>query len=344
MLQVIYDVRFLDHLTGRGHPERPARLAAFIDGLEAGGSARADFIAPEPLDRRALATVHDGRYVQLIERYCESLSSVEMLGELPTGDTTVGHDSFEIALLAAGASVSSVERAALDAPALAVVRPPGHHAEPARGMGFCLLNNVALAAAHARATRGPVLIVDFDYHHGNGTQAWVERALALPGPPIGFISTHAYPAYPGTGAFDESQVRDGGFVIDVPLSHATNTEDFVAAWSSLLPAALRRIRPAAIVVSAGFDFLAGDPIAGLPIDRSAVDSLCGLIGQTGAEAGAGIALVLEGGYSLENLTASGATLARAFGANAMKTHVPAAKLPRDERLAAMTREALRWLA
>ncbi|HXM17916.1 MAG TPA: hypothetical protein VN934_03800 [Candidatus Tumulicola sp.] len=341
MLQVFYHHRFTEHLTGRGHPERPARLAAFIEGLAQGGSAPDSFIAPTPLDRGALASVHDEPYLSLIERYCESLQPGEV-GELPTGDTMVGHDSFEIALLAAGAAVSASERARVDAPALGVTRPPGHHAEPARGMGFCLLNNAALAAAHARAN-GAVLIVDLDYHHGNGTQAWVEEAHARPGPPLGFISTHAYPAYPGTGAFDESQVANNGFVIDIPLAHSTDTEDFVAVWSTLLPATTRRIKPATIVVSAGFDFLAGDPIAGLPIDISAVDALCGLIGQAGADAGAGIALVLEGGYSLENLKASGEALARSFGACSARTAVPAARVPADKRLAAMTAEALRWL-
>lgn len=343
MLQVFYHQRFTEHLTGRRHPERPERLAAFVEGLTHGGSAPDSFIAPAPLDRGALASVHDEPYLSLIERYCASLQPGEV-GELPTGDTMVGHDSFQIALLAAGAAVSASERARVESAALAVTRPPGHHAEPARGMGFCLLNNAALAAAHARANSGPVLIVDFDYHHGNGTQAWVEEALARPGAPLGFMSTHAYPAYPGTGAFDESQVSNNGFVIDIPLAHSTNTGDFVAVWSTLLPATIRRIKPSTIVVSAGFDFLAGDPIAGLPIDVSAVDALCGLIGQAGADAGAGIALVLEGGYSLENLKASGEALARSFGAGSARTRVPASRVPTDKRLAAMTTEALHWLS
>ena len=318
-------------------------MSAFTAGLAAGGSAKERFIAPAPLERDALCGVHDQTYVSLVERYCESLEPATEVGELPTGDTTVGHDSFEIALLAAGGSVAAAEQADVDAPALCVPRPPGHHAEPARGMGFCVFNNVALAADRARKTRGPVLIVDFDYHHGNGTQAWVEEALGRPGAPLGFISTHAYPAYPGTGAFNESQVRENGFIIDIPLSHATGTADFVGVWSSLLAGLVRRIKPATIVVSAGFDFLAGDPIAGLPIDGSSVESLCGVLGACGAEAGAGIALVLEGGYLLENLTASGETLARCFGENAIRTHVPASTMPSDPRLAAMTREVLDWL-
>lgn len=256
------------------------------------------------------------------------------MAELPTGDTVVCRESFDVAMLAARAALQAVETCRLGAPVMAAMRPPGHHAEPARGMGFCIFNNLAIAAAWARKNIGPVLIVDFDYHHGNGTQAWVERAVQEDGAEIGFISTHAYPAYPGTGAFSESQRRDNGFVVDIPLPHTTATEDFLAVWSSLLPALARHIEPKIVLVSAGFDFLAGDPIAGLPISLQAVDGLCGLLTRLSEETSAPLALIFEGGYNLDNLRASGEAVGRAFSAASSGAR-SAAPMLRDARLAAM---------
>jgi len=210
-------------------------------------------------------------------------------------------------------------------------------------MGFCVFNNVAVAAAASLRERGPVLIADFDYHHGNGTQAWVERMLAAGEPHLGFVSSHAYPAYPGTGAFDESAVREHGFVVDFPLAHSTDTDDFIAVWANALPAAAQRVRPASIIVSAGFDFLSGDPIAGLPIAGRAVDALCALFGEVADRHQASLALVLEGGYSLDNLRASGSSLAYDFGKHSGDVHVPTAAQPRDARLRQMVAQALTWL-
>jgi acetoin utilization deacetylase AcuC-like enzyme len=340
-MRVTFDPRCAEHLTGAGHPERPQRIAAFVGGLEAGGCARAGFVCADPANRSDIRAVHDAAYVAAVERFCETIPPGSV-AELPSGDTNVGHTSFEIALLAAGIVVDAALAARPGAPTLAVARPPGHHATPKRGMGFCVFNNVAVAAQRLRGVSGPVLIADFDYHHGNGTQAWVERALADRGSPIGFVSSHAYPAYPGTGAFDESRVDEGGFVLDMPLPLTTITDDFVAVWSSLLPAITKKFRPAHILVSAGFDFLAGDPIAGLPVSPRAVDSLCGLFGQVADVCGASLCFVLEGGYSLENMTASGLALARDFGVASGEVEVPASSLPSSPHLREIVTEALTW--
>ncbi len=210
-------------------------------------------------------------------------------------------------------------------------------------MGFCVFNNIAVAAATALRSGHRVLIVDFDYHHGNGTQAWVESALEQRTNGLGFISTHAYPAYPGTGAFNESKMSDAGFVIDIPFPHSTDTTDFIAVWSSLLPPLAQRLKPTIILASAGFDFLAGDPIAGLPVAPRAVDALCGLLGEVASRCQAGLAFVLEGGYSLDNLRTSGSSLAYDFGKHSIDVAVPQAIAPKDERLRFMVEEVQRWL-
>jgi acetoin utilization deacetylase AcuC-like enzyme len=300
------------------------------------------FVEPSAAPASAIIAVHDRRYVDLVERYCAAIpSGGQAVAQLPTGDTVVANESYDIALLAAGGALRALDLAASGRPSLAIVRPPGHHAEPTRGMGFCVFNNVAVAAQAARERLGATLIVDFDYHHGNGTQAWVEHAVADGGAPVGFISTHAYPAYPGTGAFSESQIVDGGFVVDIPLPLSTMTDDFVAVWAALLPALAAKLRPKAILVSAGFDFLAGDPIAGLPVAPRAVDALCALIGHVAEEHRAALTLILEGGYSLDNLRQSGAKVAYDFGKHSNDVHVPESSLPGDPRLRAMVTEILR---
>jgi acetoin utilization deacetylase AcuC-like enzyme len=341
-MRVVFDPRCAAHLTGNGHPERAERLTAFVSGLEEGGCARDGFVAAQPATLDQICEVHEPAYVAAVERFCSSIPDTGIVRELPGGDTNVGRSSFEIALLAAGAVMDAAVSAAPGKPSLAVVRPPGHHAGPSRGMGFCIFNNVAVAAQRLRADDGPVLIADFDYHHGNGTQTWVEKALADGGTPVGFLSTHAYPAYPGTGAFEECVVGDGGFVVDVPLPLTTVTEDFIAVWSSLLPIVGRRFQPAAIIVSAGFDFLTGDPIAGLPVGLRAVDSLCGLFGQVADDCGASLCFVLEGGYSLPNLAASGRSLALDFGGAASSVPVPESSLPSSPRLRAYVNEVITW--
>ena len=322
-------------------------MTAFIEGLEAGGCSRDSFIAPQPASQSDVTAVHDPHYVQIVENICSSLTGGR-LTELPTGDSVVCAASYELALLASGAAITAVQRATPGSPALSLARPPGHHATPTQGMGFCVFNNIAVAAQWARRNLGAVLIVDFDYHHGNGTQAWVERELGGGGPPLGFISTHAYPAYPGTGSFGESRLRDGGFVIDVPLPHSALTDDFTGVWRALLPPLAQRVSPAVIAVSAGFDFLAGDPIAGLPVAPRAVDALAGLLAETAAQTSAPLALIFEGGYLLDNLRAAAQSLARNLAqenvvAGIYSGAADAGSEIKNAGLRAMVDEVLGWL-
>jgi len=332
-------------VTGAGHPERASRVAAFVAGLREGaGPETSELGFLRPIEASSggagdLLAVHDVSYVELVQRTCAELSG-NRLAQLPTGDTMVSRASYDCALLAARSAIQAARMAKIDAPAFSAMRPPGHHAEPNRGMGFCVFNNVATAAAWARKNVGSVLIVDFDYHHGNGTQAWVERTVREPGADLGFISTHAYPAYPGTGAFNESQIIESGFVIDIPLPLGTGTEDFIAVWASLLPPLARRVAPKLILISAGFDFLSGDPIAGLPVALRAVDELCCSLQAVSAECAAPLAFVLEGGYSLENMRGSGQVVATSFRRTAARTSLQP-NVPADARLRAMVSEVVK---
>jgi acetoin utilization deacetylase AcuC-like enzyme len=342
-MRVTLAQRFAEHRTGVGHPERPERIEAFIAGVEAGGCRRADIQPAQAAPLSAILAVHGAAYVAMVERICLGLDADD-IAELPTGDTIVSRASYEIALEAAGAALAAAEQSAAGEPTLAIARPPGHHATPDRGMGFCIFNNIAIAAEQIRRAGGPVLIADFDYHHGNGTQTWVEREHAAgSGSPIGYMSSHAYPAYPGTGAFAESHVNENGFIIDVPLPLTTVTDDFIAVWTKLLPPLVHRLRPAALLVSAGFDFLAGDPIAGLPVSIRAVDALCGLFGSVAHESGASLTFVFEGGYSLENLSASGTSIAKAYGDGRSALNAPEAGEPASPKLRAIVSEVLGWL-
>jgi acetoin utilization deacetylase AcuC-like enzyme len=209
-----------------------------------------------------------------------------------------------VARRAAGGAIAALDASVrFGEPVFALVRPPGHHAESARGMGFCLFNNVAVAARAFQAQHGGnVLVLDFDYHHGNGTEA-------VAGSGLSYVSTHAYPAYPGTGA--KSYAADGGVVLNVPLPVAgVSTEAFVAIWEWLAREAARELRPDAIVVSAGFDYVAGDPVGDLGVEVGAAASLAAAIDGIAWEFCNGrVAYVLEGGYNPAALFSSIAAVA-----------------------------------
>src|SRR5262245_8455856 len=214
---LIASERFAEHQTPPGHPERPERADVMDVMANRWRTRDAAVVAPPPATREALARVHDDDYVELIEQTAGRALQLDP-------DTYTSPESYEIALLAAGAAVEAVDRVmnGRTRTAMALVRPPGHHAERDRAMGFCLYNNVAVAAAHARANGAArVAIVDYDVHHGNGTQHIFDTD-----PSVLYVSTHQYPYYPGTGAAREIGQGDGrGFTVNLPLDVGAVDED-----------------------------------------------------------------------------------------------------------------------
>ena len=286
------------HYAGAGHPERPQRFEAILEALRHPDlKQQIAWVEAKPADRVSIERVHPPEYVDLLE------ALATRGGGALDGDTFLGPRSLESVLASAGAAITAVEQGVKEGRALGVTRPPGHHALAERAMGFCFLNNVVLAARHAQ-TLGMerVLIVDWDVHHGNGTQALVERD-----PSIRFVSMHQYPWYPGTGATDE---RGVGNVFNVPrpggLPRATYVRDFLAG----VDAALANWEPDLLLISAGFDSLAGDPLGEFTLEPDDIttwtDALRDRMRQRPVVA------VLEGGYRLDLLAAGVVALVRAL--------------------------------
>ena len=291
----------IDAHASPGHPERQARREAAAAGVrDAAGSRLAEEPA-EPATDAELTRVHDPEYVAvLIESEAEGGGWLDL-------ETYVVPGSMDAARLAAGATIHAARMAvAGDAEvAFAAVRPPGHHARRDRGSGFCLVNNVAIAVAALRADGAArrVAIVDWDVHHGNGTQAIFAGDADLI-----YTSTHQYPFYPGTGAAADDA---GGVAHNHPLDAGDGDEAFVAAWRDELLPAIEAFGAEAILVSAGYDAHAADPLAELTVTEAGFESVARLLGATASRLGLrGVALTLEGGYDLDALRGSAAATVR----------------------------------
>lgn len=298
-MHVVYDDVCGGHLRGIPHPESSDRVEMVAALLHERGML-ADRIPARDATLEELGRVHDSAYLALVRAEVDAMR--RHAGYLSTGDTLVDARSWDAALRAAGGAVAAAEFAAANRQsAFALVRPPGHHAEAARGMGFCLFNNAAVAARAVQAQTGlRVLVVDVDYHHGNGTQA-------VSGSGLSYVSTHGFPAYPGTGGPDENERLAGGdAIINLPLPpHRFGTEAFLAVWERLLPAVVRAVRPQMLVVSAGFDYVAGDPVGDLGVAPEAAADLAALVRRVAEEYCDGRAVyVLEGGYDVPALATS----------------------------------------
>ena len=293
------DPRFLDHETG-DHPERAERIRLIPARLKRAGLLdRCRRVEFQPVDRRALARVHSPAYIDEIWAYAKSGG-----GHLDV-DTVVSPASYEVALLAAGCVCDAVRRlvAGEDTQALCPVRPPGHHALANRAMGFCLFNNVAVAAKVATDELGldRVLIVDWDIHHGNGTQAtfWED-------PRVGFLSIHRWPFYPGSGSAEETGGGAGlGTTVNLPVEFGIAREDYLALFAREVENFAEKMKPQLVLVSAGFDTHRRDPVGSLGLETQDFIPLTNVVlDVAAAHAGGRVISVLEGGYHPEALADS----------------------------------------
>ncbi len=293
-----------EHDMGYGHPECAERLTAIFNALQRPEFAALQWREAPAATSEQLTRVHPQRYVDRI------LASVPPHGlRALDGDTALCPSSGEAALRAAGALCAAVDAVMAGEAdnAFCAVRPPGHHAEPNRAMGFCVFNNVAIGAFHARAVYGlnRVAVVDFDVHHGNGTQAAFETQ-----PNYMYISSHQAPLYPGTGRRSE---RGVGNIVNLPLAPYSGSEEIRSGWNSLLAPELRAFRPDFIFISAGFDAHQLDPLAQLNFTEHDYDWLTREILDIAAEFSQGrVISTLEGGYSLTALAASAALHVKAL--------------------------------
>ena len=296
---LLTDAAMADHASP-GHPERPERAAAVVAGVMAGSQAsgaRLERPLVVPASDGRLAAVHEPRYLAWLAELADHG------GGWIDPDTYVVAGSWNAARLAAGAAVQGALAVARDDAnvAFAVSRPPGHHAHHDLGKGFCLLNNAVVAASALRDDAGVTrfAILDWDVHHGDGTQAMVEDD-----PDVFYASTHQYPWYPGTGAADEGTAT----VLNVPLEMGSGDGEFVAAWTEAILPAAERFGPQAILLSAGFDAHRDDPLAGLRVTADGFGAVARAIGATAHRlAVSGIVVLLEGGYDLDALRTSAAS-------------------------------------
>jgi acetoin utilization deacetylase AcuC-like enzyme len=304
---IVSDRRYLKHFAGRAHPERPQRIEAMIEMAESLKRPDLKFLTPRVATNDEIAMCHGVDYIRDVERTA-SLDRFDF--DL---DTHSSRDSYQTALLAAGGVLTAVE-AVIDGDAnnaFAIVRPPGHHALPNRAMGFCFFNNLAIAAEWLIKVRGlkRVMIVDWDVHHGNGSQEmFYESAEVL------YTSIHQFPHYPGTGSLHEIGYGPGtGYTINMPMPAEFGDSEYLRAFDRLIMPIGRHFKPEFILVSAGFDCHFRDPLAQMRVTEAGFAAMARRVNQLAGECcGGKVVAALEGGYDLEAIAQSGRAVIEEF--------------------------------
>jgi len=291
----------LAHDTGPGHPERPERVASALERLEESGlMAEVESVLPDAAPIEAVTRVHPLQHLKELERVIAS--GARSVNEPDMGIST---SSWEAALVSSGAALLSADRVISGdwRNALCLVRPPGHHAEATHAMGFCLINHAAIAARYLQEVHGlkRVAIIDFDVHHGNGTQHLLEDD-----PSIFYASLHQWPLYPGTGAATERGVGDGeGATLNVPLSAGGTDAVYLTALEDIVLPAVETFAPEALILSSGFDAHARDPLGGMEVTTEGFGQMTRLFLDLAEKSCKGrVISLLEGGYDLEGLASS----------------------------------------
>ena len=294
----LYDSRFLEHDAGRGHPERSERLVSTMAWLE-GRDWFDDLVRVDPVmaDPAWIETVHEASYIARAEETCRAGAPF-----LDVADVGVSRRSSDVARLAAGGALEMADRIVAGdiENGFALSRPPGHHAERGMALGFCLFNNVAIAARYLQRTHGvdKVLILDFDVHHGNGTQHTFEED-----PSVMYASIHQYPYYPGTGAVSETGIgRGAGATVNCPVPAGAGDEEYQRAFNERILPAAEAFAPEFVIVSAGFDAHAADPLAQVRTSTECFAWMTGRIVEVADKhAGGRVLSMLEGGYNIDVL-------------------------------------------
>jgi acetoin utilization deacetylase AcuC-like enzyme len=328
---LIYHSIYLEHDTD-GHPERKERLITALKKIEA-SDLELELITPRPATLEEVGSVHSSGYIDQVRAMSERGGGYLDL------DTVVSHRSYEAALMAAGGVITGIDEVKRDLDnAFALVRPPGHHALPNRGMGFCIFNNVAIGARYAQKMGlEKVLIVDWDVHHGNGTSAifYDDRTVL-------YFSTHQFPHYPGTGRVKELGM-DGaeGFTVNVPLPWGTGDSGYLAAFGEILKPVALEFDPDIVLVSAGQDPHQADPLSGMNVSTEAFGSMASAVKEIADYCCDGrLVAALEGGYNLNALSDSIVAILRAFKGEAQAS----IKVEDDPRVAERIEEVKRAMS